>query len=87
MIDREILKRHDKNVVLVSLARAGTPIGILAKRYIKQRYNLDLPHYTISIIRDRGIDINAIKYIINKHKDSSKIQFIDGWTGKDSCAT
>ena len=81
-----ILKRHDKNVVLVSLARAGTPIGILAKRYIKQRYNLDLPHYTISIIRDRGIDINAIKYIINKHKDSSKIQFIDGWTGKGTIA-
>ena len=86
VMSEKILKRHDKNVVLVSLARAGTPIGILAKRYIKQRYNLDLPHYTISIIRDRGIDINAIKYIINKHKDSSKIQFIDGWTGKGTIA-
>lgn len=86
VMSEKILKRHDKNVVLVSLARAGTPIGILAKLYIKQRYNLDLPHYTISIIRDRGIDINAIKYIINKHKDSSKIQFIDGWTGKGTIA-
>lgn len=86
VMSEKILKRHDKNVVLVSLARAGTPIGILAKRYIKQRYNLDLPHYTISIIRDRGIDINAIKYIINKHKYSSKIQFIDGWTGKGTIA-
>lgn len=86
VMSEKILKRHDENVVLVSLARAGTPIGILAKRYIKQRYNLDLPHYTISIIRDRGIDINAIKYIINKHKDSSKIQFIDGWTGKGTIA-
>ena len=86
VMSEKILKRHDKNVVLVSLARAGTPIGILAKRYIKQRYNLDLPHYTISIIRDRGIDINAIKYIINKHQDSSKIQFIDGWTGKGTIA-
>ena len=86
VMSEKILKRHDKNVVLVSLARAGTPIGILAKRYIKQRYNLDLLHYTISIIRDRGIDINAIKYIINKHKDSSKIQFIDGWTGKGTIA-
>lgn len=86
VMSEKILKRHDENVVLVSLARAGTPIGILAKRYIKQRYNLDLPHYTISIIRDRGIDINAIKYIINKHQDSSKIQFIDGWTGKGTIA-
>ena len=86
VMSEKILKIHDKNPILVSLARAGTPIGILAKRYIKQRYNLDLPHYTISIIRDRGIDINAIKYIINKHKDSSKIQFIDGWKGKGTIA-
>ena len=86
VISEKILKRHNQNPILVSLARAGTPIGILAKRYIKQRYNIDLPHYTISIIRDRGIDINAIKYIINKHKDSSKIQFIDGWTGKGTIA-
>ena len=66
VMSEKILKRHDENVVLVSLARAGTPIGILAKRYIKQRYNLDLPHYTISIIRDRGIDINEIKYICER---------------------
>ncbi|WP_294349000.1 cysteine protease StiP family protein [uncultured Clostridium sp.] len=77
----KILKRKEKNIVLVSLARAGTPIGILAKRYIKKRYNLDLSHYTISIIRDKGIDKNAIKYII-KHHPGMKIQFIDGWTGK-----
>jgi len=77
----KILKDKGEKVVLVSLARAGTPIGILAKRYIKKRYNLNLPHYTISIIRDKGIDENAIKYILKNHKDM-KIQFIDGWTGK-----
>lgn len=77
----KILKNKGEKIVLVSLARAGTPIGILAKRYIKKRYNLNLPHYTISIIRDKGIDENAIKYILKKHKDM-KIQFIDGWTGK-----
>lgn len=86
VMSEKILKKHNKDLVLVSLARAGTPIGILAKRYIKQRYNLDLSHYTISIIRDRGIDVNAIKYIIQKHKDSTKIQFIDGWTGKGTIA-
>ena len=49
----KILKEKGNNIVLVSLARAGTPIGILAKRYIKYKYNLNLPHYTISIIRDK----------------------------------
>ena len=81
VMSEKIIKRNGKNVVLVSLARAGTPIGILAKRYIKKKYNINLPHYTISIIRDRGIDENAIKYILDHHKDM-KIQFIDGWTGK-----
>lgn len=86
VMSEKILKRHNQKPVLVSLARAGTPIGILVKRYIKQRYNLDLPHYTISIIRDRGIDINAIKYIIENHHDGENIQFIDGWTGKGTIA-
>ena len=81
VMSEKIIKKNGEKVVLVSLARAGTPIGILAKRYIKQKYNINLPHYTISIIRDKGIDENAIKYILNNHKDM-KIQFIDGWTGK-----
>lgn len=81
VMSEKILKRNGNNTVLVSLARAGTPIGILSKRYIKERHGLNLPHYTISIIRDKGIDENAIKYILNHHKDM-KIQFIDGWTGK-----
>lgn len=77
----KILKQRGNNVILVSLARAGTPIGILAKRYIEERHNIDLHHYTISIIRDKGIDENAIKYILKNHPDR-EIQFIDGWTGK-----
>ena len=77
----KIVRKNGEDVVLVSLARAGTPIGILAKRYLKYRYGLNLKHYTISIIRDKGIDINAIKYIRKEHPNS-KIQFIDGWTGK-----
>jgi len=76
-----ILKRNGPKLVLVSLARAGTPIGVLIKRYLLERHDLDLPHYSISIIRGRGIDENAILYILQNHFDS-KIQFIDGWTGK-----
>lgn len=70
-----------EEAVLVSLARAGTPIGILLKRYLRGRYGVEIPHYTISIIRGQGIDKNAMAYILARHKPSS-IQFVDGWTGK-----
>lgn len=76
-----ILKNRGKDVVLVSLARAGSPIGVLIKRYIKFKYNIDVPHYSISIIRGKGIDKNALCYIIDKTQ-STNLQFIDGWTGK-----
>lgn len=69
------------NVVLVSLARAGTPIGILLKRFLAFRYGVSVEHYTISIIRGRGIDSVAMKYILDRHKPEY-IQFVDGWTGK-----
>ena len=81
VMSEKILKQKSNNIVLVSLARAGTPIGILAKRYIKYKYGLNLPHYSISIIRDKGIDENAINYIL-KNNPGKEIQFIDGWTGK-----
>ncbi len=70
-----------ERVVLVSLARAGTPIGILLKRYLRARYGAEVPHYTISIIRGRGIDRNAMDYILARH-DPASLQFVDGWTGK-----
>ena len=75
-----------KSPVLVSLARAGTSIGVLLKRYIKYKYNRDIPHYTISIIRGRGIDKNAMKYILDRHSPED-IQFVDGWTGKGAIKT
>ena len=80
-VSAEIIKDKWENTVLVSLARAGTPIGILIKKYIKYRWDIDVPHYTISIIRDKGIDKNAMNYIVEKHGEKW-IQFIDGWTGK-----
>jgi hypothetical protein len=81
IVAEQIYQLKGKNAILVSLARAGTPVGILIKRYLKMRYNVSLPHYSISIIRDRGIDENALHYIIDKHPNGT-IQFVDGWTGK-----
>lgn len=76
-----IYKKKKDQLVIVSLARAGTPIGVLMKRYLKEKYGKDFPHYSISIIRDRGIDVNAISYILSQH-EAQGIQFVDGWTGK-----
>lgn len=80
-VAQKIWKRKGKNVVLVSLARAGTPIGILIKRYIKQKYGCDVRHYSISIIRGKGIDKNAMNTIL-RECSARDIQFVDGWTGK-----
>jgi hypothetical protein len=83
VVAEKIIGKRGQNIVLVSLARAGIPAGILIKRYLNYRYNVDLPHYSISIIRGKGIDENAIRYILKSHPEL-EIQFIDGWTGKGS---
>lgn len=77
----QIMEAKGNNVVLVSLARAGVPIGILLKHYISFKYNVDVPHYSISIIRGRGIDKNAMKFLLDNYK-AEDLLFVDGWTGK-----
>ena len=77
----KIMDFKGKDVVLVSLARAGIPVGVLLKRYIKLKYNADVPHYSISIIRGRGIDENAMKYLLSKY-NPEQLLFVDGWIGK-----
>jgi hypothetical protein len=77
----QIVRLKGSKIVLASLARAGTPVGILIKRYLESIYKIELPHYSISIIRGKGIDENAILYILKSYP-KTKIQFIDGWTGK-----
>jgi hypothetical protein len=70
-----------RELVLVSLARAGTPVGVLLRRALLHRHGIDAPHYSISIIRDRGIDEVALRYVLAHHPAAS-VQFVDGWTGK-----
>jgi hypothetical protein len=81
IVSEKIMAFNKGNVVLVSLARAGTPAGILIKRYLENKYLKVIPHYSISIIRGKGIDENALCYILNQHPNHT-IQFLDGWTGK-----
>lgn len=81
VVAEQIYREKGNDTVIVSLARAGTPMGVLIKRYLKFKYDKNFPHYSISIIRGKGIDENALKYILNHHK-AEGIQFVDGWTGK-----
>lgn len=69
------------DVVLISLARAGSPVGILMRRYAEKFLKLNWPHFSISIVRGKGIDEAAVKTIRALYPDSH-LQFVDGWTGK-----
>ena len=80
LVDK-IMQKRGKSVVLVSLARAGIPVGILLKRYIRYKYKQDVPHYAVSIIRGRGIDKNAMNYLLERY-EPSRLLFVDGWIGK-----
>lgn len=81
LLSEKLIAKKGKDMVIVSLARAGTPVGILVKRYIKFKWGYDVPHYSISIIRGKGIDVAAMNYIVDNHGVEG-IQFLDGWVGK-----
>ncbi len=82
ILARKIHQHKPHDITLVSLARAGTPIGVLLKRILQHYFQRDCRHYSISIIRDRGIDNNALNYILQQNIAPASITFIDGWTGK-----
>jgi len=69
-------------ITLVSLARAGTPIGALLRRALS-RLGVATVHYSISIIRDRGIDLQGLHYLLHEQNYPSQgLVFVDGWTAK-----
>ena len=74
----------ERPLILVSLVRAGLPIGVLLQRALADAdssYARPSVHYGISIIRDRGLDPVALQMILDSYPDSPII-FVDGWTGK-----
>ncbi|WP_406264486.1 phosphoribosyltransferase [Actinacidiphila glaucinigra] len=76
-----VLAERGPQAVLVSLARAGTPVGVLMRRWARHAHGLDLPHYAVSIVRGRGIDTTALRWLA-EHHDPARVVFVDGWTGK-----
>ncbi|MEG2032127.1 MAG: tellurite-like stress resistance cysteine protease StiP, partial [Janthinobacterium sp.] len=77
-----IAARRAGPVTLVSLARAGTPVGVILGHLLRQVFQRECRHYSVSIIRDRGIDANALKHILAQGHAPESIVFVDGWTGK-----
>lgn len=77
----ELMVTERSVTALASLARAGTPVGALINRWLASTRDLKLPHYAISIVRGRGIDVNALRYLA-KHHAPAGVAFVDGWTGK-----
>jgi hypothetical protein len=73
-------------LTLVSIARAGTPIGVLLWHRLREiAPQLSLKHYSISVIRDRGVDFAALRWMLARHSPAS-LRFVDGWTGKGTIA-
>jgi hypothetical protein len=81
LVTELVLAERERPPVLVSLARAGTPIGMLMRRWAMAVHQLELPHYAISIVRGRGIDQVALAWLA-AHHDPASVVFVDGWTGK-----
>jgi hypothetical protein len=84
-VTEQVLTLRGPDVVLVSLARAGTPVGILMKRWARAVHGLELQHYTASIVRGLGIDTTALSYLASHHRPED-VMFVDGWTGKGAIA-
>ncbi|AKA03722.1 phosphoribosyltransferase [Streptomyces noursei ZPM] len=80
-VTETVLAERGPRPVLVSLARAGTPVGVLMRRWAAHAHGLDLPHYAVSIVRGRGIDTTALRWLA-AHHDPADVVFVDGWTGK-----
>lgn len=77
-----LYEKHGSDLALVSLARAGTPIGAVLRHLVARISGTHPAHYSISIIRDRGIDTAALGEILSRGHRPESIAFIDGWTGK-----
>jgi len=76
-----VLAERSPAPVLVSLARAGTPVAILMRRWAAFAHGAAPPHYAISIVRGRGMDTVALRWLA-AHHDPASVVFVDGWTGK-----
>ena len=73
-----------RRMALCSLVRAGVPYGVILTRDLRRR-GVDVTHFGVSIIRDKGIDANAMAAVLQQFVPEAVV-FVDGWTGKGAIA-
>lgn len=82
-LSKMIEENINDDICILSLARAGSPIGVLINRALNKYSKHSSSHFSISIIRDKGIDFNALDHLIFELGiKPSSIAFVDGWTAK-----
>jgi len=77
--------RLNERVSLCSLVRAGVPYGVLLRRDLA-RAGVDVSHFGVSIIRDRGLDEVAMRRVLSE-RPADGVIFVDGWTGKGAISS
>lgn len=71
----------DQPMALVSLARAGTPIGVVMADLLRNRFGRQVTHYSMSVIHKYGLDQHAMNYVLERHAPQN-IVFLDGWVSQ-----
>jgi len=79
-VGRQLASQSRGELVLVSLIRAGVPAATWLRLLLERSFHQVVHHYAVSIIKDRGLDVDAMDYILDRHSPED-IWFIDGWTG------
>lgn len=68
----------DRPIVILSIARAGTPIGVVVSELLRHRFKREVFHYSVSVIHKHGVDAHAMEYLLKRHNASDMV-FLDGW--------
>lgn len=68
-------------IVLLSLARAGTPIGVVVTELLRQRFGREVHHYSVSVLHNYGLDPFAMNEVLSHHS-AQDIVFLDGWVSQ-----
>jgi hypothetical protein len=81
LADRVNADRPSGPLALVSLARAGTPIGVVLADLLRHRHGRTVTHYTASVIHKYGFDPHALAYLLDRHAPQDLL-FLDGWVSQ-----
>lgn len=79
------LARRGPRLVLASAVRAGVPVGILMRRWMREYHGIEVDHFAMGVHRGRGVDPVALRWLAD-HYDPARVLFVDAWTGKGGVA-